>query len=70
MPSSLAGRHPLAEEFAVRDIYRRLGECFSETRRALNRMADEMSFSRRSISDRRPAAAREASSLLVGTHQP
>lgn len=40
----LAGRHPLAEEFAVRDIYRRLGDCFSETRRALNRMADEMLF--------------------------
>ncbi len=40
----LAGRHPLAEEFAVRDIFRRLGDCFSETRRALNRMADEMLF--------------------------
>ncbi len=40
----LAGRHPLAEEFAVREVYRRLGDCFSETRRALNRMADEMLF--------------------------
>ena len=40
----LAGRHPLAEEFAVREIYQRLGGCFSETRRALNRMAEELLF--------------------------
>ena len=40
----VAGRHPLAEEFAVREVYRRLGDCFSETRRALNRMAEERMF--------------------------
>jgi hypothetical protein len=40
----IAGRHPLAEEFAVREVYRRLGDCFSETRRALNRMAEERMF--------------------------
>ena len=39
-----AGRHPLAEEFAVREVYRRLGDCFSETRRALNHMAGELLF--------------------------
>lgn len=40
----VAGRHPLAEELAVREVYRRLGDCFSETRRALNRMAGDRLF--------------------------
>ncbi len=40
----IAGRHPLADEFAVREVYRRLGDCFTETRRALNRMAEERLF--------------------------
>jgi len=40
----VAGRHPLADEFAVREVYRRLGDCFTETRRALNRMAEERLF--------------------------
>jgi hypothetical protein len=39
-----AGQHPLAEEYAVREVYGRLAECFTETRRALNRMADERLF--------------------------
>lgn len=39
-----AGSRPLADEFAVRTIYPMLAECFSETRRALNRMSEEMLF--------------------------
>ncbi len=39
-----AGSRPLADEFAVRSIYPLLAECFSETRRALNRMSEEMLF--------------------------
>ena len=39
-----AGLHPLAEEYAVREIYGRLAECFHETRRALNRMAENRLF--------------------------
>lgn len=39
-----AGSRPLADEFAVRTIYPLLAECFSETRRALNRMSEEMLF--------------------------
>jgi hypothetical protein len=39
-----AGRHPLAAEYAVREVYGRLADCFTETRRALNRMADERLF--------------------------
>ncbi len=39
-----AGDHPLADEFAVRSIYPRLAECFTETRRALNRMAEDYLF--------------------------
>ncbi len=39
-----AGGHPLADEFAVRSIYPRLADCFSETRRALNRMAEDYLF--------------------------
>ncbi|MCB1230762.1 MAG: hypothetical protein KDN19_10875 [Verrucomicrobiae bacterium] len=39
-----AGGHPLADEFAVRSIYPRLAECFTETRRALNRMAEDYLF--------------------------
>jgi len=39
-----AGRHPLATEYAVREVYGRLVECFSETRRALNRMAENLLF--------------------------
>jgi hypothetical protein len=40
----VAGGHPLATEFAVDGVYHRLAERFSETRRALNRMADEYLF--------------------------
>lgn len=39
-----AGGHPLADEFAVGSIYPRLAECFTETRRALNRMAEDYLF--------------------------
>ena len=39
-----AREHPLAEEFAVADIYGRLAGCFCETRRALNRMAEDYLF--------------------------
>ncbi|MAS97254.1 MAG: hypothetical protein CMO55_29025 [Verrucomicrobiales bacterium] len=39
-----AGDHPLADEFAVRSVYPRLADCFSETRRALNLMAQEYLF--------------------------
>lgn len=39
-----AGVHPLADEFAVRSIYPKLAECFTETRRALNRMAEDYLF--------------------------
>lgn len=39
-----AGKHPLAAEYAVREVYGRLVECFPETRRALNRMAEELLF--------------------------
>ena len=39
-----AGDHPLADEFAVRTIYPRLAECLSETRLALNRMAEDYLF--------------------------
>lgn len=41
---AVAGGHPLAAEFAVSGVYHRLAECFGETRRALNRMAEEMLF--------------------------
>lgn len=40
----LAGRHPLAAEYAVSEIYGRLADCFPETRRALNRMAEGRLF--------------------------
>ncbi len=40
----VAGRHPLAEEYAVRGVYERLADCFSEARRALNRMAEDRLF--------------------------
>jgi len=41
----LAARdHPLAEEFALADVYGRLANRFAETRRALNRMAEEYLF--------------------------
>ncbi len=40
----VAGRHPLAAEFAVREVYERLADCFHETRRALNRMAESRLF--------------------------
>jgi len=39
-----AGGRPLAEEFAVASIYSQLAACLSETRRALNRMSEEMLF--------------------------
>lgn len=39
-----ASDHPLADEFEVRSIYPRLAERFTDTRRALNRMADEYLF--------------------------
>lgn len=39
-----ASDHPLADEFAVRSLYPRLAERFSETRRALNRMAEDYLF--------------------------
>lgn len=39
-----AGLHPLATEYAVREIYGRLADCFTETRRALNRMAGDRLF--------------------------
>lgn len=39
-----AGQHPLATEYAVREVYGRLAECFTETRRALNRMAESRLF--------------------------
>lgn len=39
-----AGSRPLADEFSVGNIYPLLAECFSETRRALNRMSEEMLF--------------------------
>jgi hypothetical protein len=39
-----AGAHPLADEFALRGVYRRLAETFPETRGALNRMAEEYLF--------------------------
>jgi hypothetical protein len=39
-----AGDHPLAEEFAVAEVYERLAGRFGETRRALNRMAEEYLF--------------------------
>lgn len=43
----LAARdHPLAEEFALVEVYQRLAERFVETRRALNRMAEEYLFLR------------------------
>jgi len=43
----LAARaHPLAEEFALADVYQRLANRFAETRRALNCMADEYLFLR------------------------
>lgn len=41
---AVAGDHPLAAEFAVSGVYRRLAECFGETRRALNRMAEDFLF--------------------------
>ncbi|MCB1086918.1 MAG: hypothetical protein KDM63_07720 [Verrucomicrobiae bacterium] len=41
---AVAGDHPLAAEFAVNEVYHRLADRFSETRRALNRMADEFMF--------------------------
>lgn len=40
----IAGEHPLAAEFAVDAVYHRLADRFSETRRALNRMADDYLF--------------------------
>ncbi len=40
----VAGRHPLAEEYALREVYERLADCFPETRRALNRMAEDRLF--------------------------
>lgn len=40
----VASDHPLAAEFAVSGVYHRLAECFGETRRALNRMADDYLF--------------------------
>ena len=39
-----AGDHPLADEFAVRSVYPLLADRFSETRRALNLLADEYLF--------------------------
>ena len=39
-----AGGHPLAGEFAVAEVYGRLADCFGETRRILNRMAEEYLF--------------------------
>lgn len=39
-----AGDHPLADEFALRTVYPRLADCFRETRRALNWMAQEYLF--------------------------
>ena len=39
-----ASDHPLADEFAVRSLYPRLAERFAQTRRALNRMAEDYLF--------------------------
>lgn len=39
-----AGRHPLAEEFGIGEVYRQLADAFGETRRMLNRMAAEYLF--------------------------
>lgn len=36
-----AGNHPLAREFLLEDPLRRIGESFSSTRRALNRLSDQ-----------------------------
>jgi hypothetical protein len=39
-----AGDHPLAEHFAISDVYRQLADGFGRTRRILNRMASEYLF--------------------------
>jgi hypothetical protein len=39
-----AGRHPLAAEYDLRGVYARLADCFTETRVALNRMAEHRLF--------------------------
>lgn len=39
-----AGKHPLADEFALRSLYPQLAGCLHETRRALNRMAENYLF--------------------------
>lgn len=41
---STAGSHPLAVEFEVDEVYRRLSECLAETRQALNRLAENHLF--------------------------
>lgn len=39
-----AGGHPLAVEFELDEVYRRLSECLPETRQALNRLAENHLF--------------------------
>ena len=39
-----AGDNPVAEEYAVAEVYERLAGQFGKTRRALNRMAEEFLF--------------------------